>query len=60
MTVISNKRLTGNPWRQRELELVLKWERKLSDLSDKQVISLSNWLTSRKKIREAANEEETL
>jgi hypothetical protein len=61
MTVVSNKRLTGNPWRQRELEMVLKWERKLSDLSDSQVINLHHFVLSHKiKMDVQITEEEPL
>jgi hypothetical protein len=61
MTVVSNKILTGNPWRQRELEMVLKWERKLSDLSDSQVINLHHFVLSHKiKMDVQITEEEPL
>jgi hypothetical protein len=59
MTVVSNKRLTGNPWRQLECEWVLRWERSLSDLPDSFTLNLQDWLlTHKRSIEVRAPEEE--
>jgi hypothetical protein len=59
--IISQKRLTGNPWRQQECEWVLRWEKQIADLNSSNTILLYDWLlTQRSEYESAQLEEKTL